>query len=55
MLTVSVTIDAAIEKVWGCWTNPKHIVHWNFASYDWYAPHAIDDLQVGGKFNYACP
>jgi uncharacterized protein YndB with AHSA1/START domain len=52
MITVNATIHAAIEKIWDCWTNPKHIVHWNFASDDWLAPHATNDLQVGGKFNY---
>lgn len=52
MLTVTNTIHSTIEKVWDCWTNPKQIVHWNFASDDWHAPHASNDLQVGGKFSF---
>jgi uncharacterized protein YndB with AHSA1/START domain len=53
VITVNATIHAAIEKIWDCWTNPKQIVHWNFASDDWHAPHASNDLQVGGKFVYS--
>ncbi|CAF3948344.1 unnamed protein product [Rotaria sp. Silwood1] len=27
-------------------------MQWNNASPDWHTPNAINDLQVGGKFNY---
>ncbi len=50
-ITVETTIDAPIEKVWKCWTEPAHIVKWNFASDDWYCPKAENDLRVGGKLN----
>jgi uncharacterized protein YndB with AHSA1/START domain len=49
-ITVGATIQAPVEKVWNFWTNPKHIVHWNFASDDWHSPHAENDLRAGGKF-----
>lgn len=49
-ITVSVVIDAPIEKVWKCWSEPEHITRWTFASDDWEAPFAENDLQVNGKF-----
>ena len=50
MLEITTTINAPVEKVWNCWTEPKHIVKWNFASDDWHSPHSENDLRVGGKF-----
>jgi uncharacterized protein YndB with AHSA1/START domain len=44
-------VNAPLEKVWDYWTNPQHIVNWNYASEDWHAPHATNDLRVGGKFS----
>ena len=49
-ITVETTVNAPIEKVWQYWTEPKHIEKWNNASDDWHTPHAVNDLQVGGKF-----
>ena len=50
LITVAVIIDAAVEKVWNLWTDPDHIIHWNYASDDWYTPKAENDLRVGGRF-----
>ena len=50
IITVQATIQAPVEKVWDCWTNPKHIVQWNAASDDWHTPKAENDLRTGGKF-----
>lgn len=50
-ITVEVKVNAPLEKVWAYWTNPQHIVNWNYASEDWHAPNASNDLRVGGKFN----
>jgi uncharacterized protein YndB with AHSA1/START domain len=49
-ITVESIIRAPIEKVWKFWTKPDHIVHWTFASDDWEAPAAENDIRVGGKF-----
>ena len=49
-ITVSVSIQAPIEKVWEHWNNPKYITQWYNASDDWHAPYAENDLNVGGKF-----
>jgi uncharacterized protein YndB with AHSA1/START domain len=49
-ITVEAVIHAPIEKVWECWTKPEHIVQWAFASDDWEAPAAENDVRVGGTF-----
>lgn len=50
IITVNATIKAPLEKVWSYWTEPEHITHWYFASDDWEAPNAENDLWVKGKF-----
>ncbi len=50
-ITVKAHVNAPIEKIWECWTEPKHITKWNSASDDWHTPRATNDLIVGGKFN----
>lgn len=52
IITVNVLVNASLETVWDSWTNPKHIVNWNFASDDWHAPAAKNDLSIGGAFAY---
>lgn len=49
-ITIQTTINAPIEKVWEYWNNPEHIPGWAFASDDWEAPYAENDLRTGGKF-----
>lgn len=49
-ITIQITILADRKKVWDYYTDPKHIVNWNFASDDWCCPSAENDLQVGGKY-----
>jgi len=51
-ITVQVTVQAPVEKVWKCWTLPEHVTRWNFASPDWCSPNAENDLRAGGKFSY---
>ena len=50
-ITIETVVKAPVEKVWEAYTNPTHIVHWNFASDDWCCPRAENDLRVGGKFS----
>ena len=49
-ITVQAGIAAKKNKVWDYYTNPKHIVNWNFASEDWCCPSAENDLRVGGTY-----
>jgi len=50
VVSISVMVNAPIEKVWECWTTPKDIIHWCSGSIDWHTPRAENDLRVGGKF-----
>jgi uncharacterized protein YndB with AHSA1/START domain len=49
-ITIETTVDAPIETVWNCWTEPEHIMKWNSASDDWHTPSATNDLREGGSF-----
>ncbi|MCD9021427.1 SRPBCC family protein [Cohnella silvisoli] len=49
-ITVETTIHKAVAEVWNYWTEPQHITQWAFASDDWHAPKAENDLRVGGEF-----
>ena len=51
-ITVKVTINAPVEKVWEVFTTPQHITQWNNASPEWYTPTAENDLKTGGAFLY---
>ena len=51
-ITVQSVIHASVSKVWQCWTEPDHIIQWNFANNDWHCPKAENNLTVGGKFSY---
>lgn len=50
-ITIETVISADKAKVWDYYTNPKHIVNWNFASDDWCCPKAENDLKIGGVYN----
>ena len=49
-ITVETTVSADINKVWTYWTQPEHIMNWNFASDDWHCPSAENDPVTGGRF-----
>ncbi len=49
-ITVSALIKANKSTVWDCYTNPKHIVNWNFADPSWHCPKAENDMTIGGKY-----
>ncbi len=50
-ITVQTLVNTRIEKVWQFWNEPQHITNWAFASDDWEAPAAQNDLRVGGRFS----
>jgi uncharacterized protein YndB with AHSA1/START domain len=52
VIKVEAKVNASIEKVWECFTQPQHVVNWNFAHESWHCPNAVSDLKVGGRFNY---
>jgi uncharacterized protein YndB with AHSA1/START domain len=51
-ITIRATINAPIETVWNAWNEPESIKQWNFASDEWCAPKAENDLRVDGSFTY---
>lgn len=51
-IIVQVDINSNINKVWKYFTQPEHIIKWNFAIDDWHCPTATNELKPNGKFNY---
>lgn len=49
-IKVETVVKGDINKVWEYWTSPEHITQWAFASDDWAAPSAENDLHEGGRF-----
>ena len=49
-ITIEAVVKAPVEKVWKYWSAPEHITRWAFASDDWHAPYADNDLRTDGKF-----
>ena len=49
-IKVETTVNAPVEKVWKYWNEPEHITQWAFASDEWHAPYADNDIRTGGKF-----
>jgi uncharacterized protein YndB with AHSA1/START domain len=49
-ITVETTVHTPVGEVWKHWTEPQHITKWCFASEDWHAPNAENDLRDGGRF-----
>lgn len=52
IITIQTTVNAPMDQVWHCWTEPAHITQWNNASPDWHTPRAKNDLKAGGRFLY---
>jgi uncharacterized protein YndB with AHSA1/START domain len=50
-ITVKAIINAETKKVWDYYTNPHHIIHWNFADPSWHCPKAENDMRIGGIYN----
>lgn len=50
MIEVSARVSAPVGKVWQLWTDPKHIVNWAYASDDWEARKALNEVRVDGWF-----
>lgn len=51
-ITATTTVTASIEKIWAYFTNATHIQKWYNASNDWHTPTAINNLHIGGNFDY---
>jgi uncharacterized protein YndB with AHSA1/START domain len=49
-ITIKATVSADKQKVWDYYTQPEHIIKWNFADPSWHCPTATNDLKVGGRY-----
>ncbi len=49
-VTITTDVAAPPARVWECYTAPKHITGWNFASDDWCCRSAENDLRIGGTY-----
>lgn len=49
-IQVSAIINADKKKVWSFYTEPKHIINWNFAAPTWHCPKAKNNLTIGGTY-----
>ncbi len=50
-IQINCTIARPKAQVWEYYTEPKHIVKWNYASLDWHTTKSENDLTVGGRFS----
>lgn len=51
-IKIQALLNLPVEQAWSVWTQPQHIIHWNFASPEWFCLAAINDLQPGGRMNW---
>lgn len=53
-MSTTISIEAFVasnrSKTWRCYTDPEHIVHWNFAHESWHCPVARNEPIVGGTY-----
>lgn len=49
-ITIKTQVKGDLQQVWNAYTNPKHIINWNFATPEWHCPKAANDLRIGGEY-----
>lgn len=50
-IQISNTISKPVDLVWEFYTQPDHIMRWNYASLDWQTTRSESVLRTGGKFS----
>ena len=50
IINIDCVVKSSIQNVWNAYTEPQHIVNWNFASDDWHCPRVENDMKVGGTY-----
>ena len=50
VLTIDRMLDAPVEKLWRCWTEPELFQQW-FCPRPWYVTGVRMDLRPGGEFH----
>lgn len=49
MAEIGCFVKVDLKSAWEYWNNPEHIEKWSYASDDWHAEGASNDLRVGGQ------
>ncbi|KQB85008.1 SRPBCC domain-containing protein [Corynebacterium oculi] len=49
-ISIQTVVPAPAGRAYAYYTEPRHIVRWNYADESWHCPEAINDLQVGGRY-----
>ncbi len=49
-ITIKTQVKGNVQQVWNAYTNPQHIINWNFATPEWHCPAATNDLRIGGEY-----
>ncbi len=50
IITIEASVNAPVAEVWAYFTQPQHIVQWNYATKDWHCTKATNNLKVDEKF-----
>ena len=51
-IKIKIIVNAPKELVWNIYTEPEHIMHWNYATDEWHCPSAVCDLRPEGTFSF---
>lgn len=52
ILSVGVTINQSLDRVWDTWVDQNHMQYWMVISSDYEVKDAKNDLKIGGGFSY---
>lgn len=52
VINVMTQVQRSIDQAWQLFTDPVHVMGWNFSNADWWCPKAESALKEGGKFTY---
>ncbi|MCH5596715.1 SRPBCC domain-containing protein [Niabella ginsengisoli] len=51
-IVVSELVQKPLEMVWNSWIDPSCIREWNMPFDDWHCPQAVNNVAIGGDFNF---
>ncbi len=49
-IIIRATVLADKQKVWDYYTQPEHIINWNFADPSWHCPAVTNDMKIDGRY-----
>ena len=51
-IKIKTLVNAPNKLVWNFYTEPEHIMNWNYATDQWHCPRASCDLRPEGEFSF---